>query len=106
MTLSALSQAIQMGTKSTYGYTYGKGYEMQGEFIVQMLSSIMKSMEDTLNEWAVAPLIAWNFGEDASYPKVKLMPLNNQTQQYLLSLFEKLLTKNPDSVPQEFIDKL
>lgn len=106
MVLSTLAQAIQMGTKSTYGYTYGKGYEMQGEFIVQMLSSIMKAMEDTLNEWAVAPLIDWNFGAGASYPRVKLMPLNNETQRYLLSLFEKLLAKDPSSIPQEFIDKL
>jgi len=106
MTLSALSQAIQMGTKSTYGYTYGKGYEMQGEFIVQMLHSIMKSMEDTLNQWAVAPLIEWNFGSNASYPRIKLMPLNNSIQSFLLGLFEKLLTKDPTLVPQEFIDKL
>ena len=106
MVLSTLAQAIQMGTKSTYGYTYGKGYEMQGEFIVQMLSSIMKSMEDTLNEWAVTPLIEWNFGPDASHPKIKLMPLNDEVQRYLLSLFEKLLAKDPTIVPQEFIDKL
>jgi len=106
MVLSTLAQAIQMGTKSTYGYTYGKGYEMQGEFIVQMLSSIMKSMEDTLNQWAVNPLIEWNFGANASYPRVKLMPLNSDTQQYMLSLFEKLLAKDPTIVPQEFIDKL
>jgi len=106
MVLSTLAQAIQMGTKSTYGYTYGKGYEMQGEFIVQMLSSIMKSMEDTLNEWAVDPLIEWNFGPDASRPRIKLMPLNNEVQRYLLSLFEKLLAKDPSIVPQEFIDKL
>lgn len=106
MVLSTLAQAIQMGTKSTYAYTYGKGYEMQGEFIVQMLSSIMKSMEDTLNQWAVAPLIEWNFGHDASMPKIKLMPLNNNTQQYMMSLFEKLLTKDPTLVSQEFIDSL
>ena len=106
MVLSTLAQAISMGTKSTYGYTYGKGYEMQGEFIVQMLSSIMKSIEDTLNEWAVSPLIDWNFGPEASHPKIKLMPLDNSTQQYMLSLFEKLLVKDSSTVPQEFITKL
>lgn len=105
MTLSALAQAVAMGTKSTYGYTYGKGYEMQGEFIVQMLHNIMKSMEDTLNQWAVTQLIDWNFGTGV-YPRIKLMPLQNEQQRYLMSLFEKLITKDPTLAPQEFVDKL
>lgn len=105
MMLSTLAQAAQMGTKSTYGYTYGAGYEKQGEFIIQMLGSIMKAIEDTLNQWAVAPLIDWNFGT-ACYPRIKLMPLQGSTQAYLLDLFEKLITKDPTIAPQEFIDKL
>ena len=106
MSLSTLTQAIQMGTKSTYNYTYGKGYEIQTTFIVQMLQSVMKSMEDTLNEWAVAPLIDWNFNS-GSYPKIKLMPLKDTTQQFLMSIFESLIRKDPASyVTPAFASKL
>ena len=103
--LSTLSQAITMGTGQKYAYTYGAGFGMQSAFVVQALASVMKSMEDTLNEWAIAQLIDWNFGTGC-YPKIKLMPLNNETQAYLLSLFEALLKKDPSSIPQEFIDRL
>lgn len=105
MMLSTLAQAAQLGTKSKYAYTYGAGYTSQGEFIVQMLHSIMKSMEDTLNQWAVAPLIDWNFGTTA-YPKIKLMPLQDSVRAYLLTLFEKIVSKDPTKISPEFADKL
>ena len=106
MSLSTLTQAIQMGTKSTYNYTYGRGYEMQSTFIIQMLHSVMKSMEDTLNEWAVAPLIDWNFNS-GSYPKIKLMPLKDSTQEFLMTIFEALIKKDPTTyVSPAFASKL
>ncbi len=94
MALSTLTQAIQMGTGSTYKYTYGKGFETQTAFVIQMLHSIMKNMENTLNEWAVAPLIDWNFGT-SNYPHIKLMPLRARTQEYLMSIYESLIKKEP-----------
>jgi len=103
--LSTLTQAIQLGTKSTYGYTYGAGYNMQGEFIAQMLGSIMKSMEDTLNEWAIPELIDWNFGS-SNYPKIKLMPLKDDAQAYILKLFEALVTKDPSLLSAEYLTHL
>lgn len=105
MVLSTLSQAITMGTGQKYAYTYGAGFGMQGEYITQALESVMKNIEDTLNEWAVAELIDWNFGTGC-YPKIKLMPLKNEIQIYMMKLFESLLKKDPDRIPQEFIDKL
>lgn len=91
--LSTLTQAIQLGMKTSYNYPYGSGYSSQTEFIDQMLSSIMKSMEDTLNEWAVAPLIDWNFNR-GSYPKIKLMPLDNSVREATMKLFTSLISKD------------
>lgn len=62
-------------------------------------------MEDTLNQWAVAPLIDWNFGTTA-YPKIKLMPLQDSVRSYLLSLFEKIVSKDPSQLSPEFTDKI
>ena len=94
MALSTLTQAIQMGTGSTYKYPYGKGFETQTAFVIQMLHSIMMNMENTLNEWAVAPLIDWNFGT-SNYPKIKLMSLRARTQEHLMRIFETLIRKDP-----------
>lgn len=92
--LSTLTQAMSLGTKSTYNYPYGSGYTSQTSFIDQMLQSVMKSMEDTLNEWAVAPLIDWNFGT-GSYPKIKLMPLKDEVKEGIMKLFSELVKKDP-----------
>jgi hypothetical protein len=103
--LSTLTQATQLGTKSTYNYTYGSGFNVQSNFIVQMLQSVMKNMEDTLNEWAVAPLIDWNF-KNGSYPKIKLMPLKTDTERLILSIFETIVKKDPSYLTSSFINKL
>ncbi len=93
--LSTLTQAMQLGARSTYAYPYGKGFETQGAYIIQMLESVMKNMENTLNEWAVAPLIDWNFGTD-SYPTIKLMPTKAKTQAFMMKIFETLVKKDPE----------
>lgn len=104
--LSTLTQAMQLGSKGKYNYPYGSGYSVQSNFIVQMIQSVMKNMEDTLNEWAVAPLIDWNFNK-GSYPKIKLMPLKDRTEQYMMSIFEALIKKDPTTYASPgFVNKL
>jgi len=92
--LSTLTQAMSLGTKSTYNYPYGSGYDAQSMFIIQMLQNVMTTMEDTLNKWAIAPLVDWNFGS-GSYPKIKLMPLKDEVNGKLIEVFEKLISKDP-----------
>lgn len=93
--LSTLTQAMRMGTQTTYAYTYGQGYKTQGGFIVQMLDSVSRNIENTLNEWAVAPLIDWNFGTQ-SYPKIKLIQPQSDTKEQILKVFDSLLRKDPE----------
>lgn len=105
MVLSTLAQAIQTSTKTKYAYTYGSGVTQQNEFVIQMLQMIMKNMEDVLNEWAVAPLIDWNF-KNGSYPKIKLQPLQSSTQEYLLHIFQSIITKDPSLLTTEYVSTL
>lgn len=92
--LSTLTQALQMGTKQKYAYPYGKGFSTQSEFIIQMLYSVVKTMEDTLNTWAVPQLIDWNFATK-QYPKIKLIPLKDEKEDYIMKIFEDLIKKDP-----------
>lgn len=103
--LSTLAQAIQTGTKTKYAYTYGSGVSQQNEFIVMMLASIMRQIEDTLNEWAVAPLVDWNF-TNPSYPKIKLQPLHSATENYLLDIFKAIVTKDPSLLTSAYVSTL
>jgi hypothetical protein len=95
--LSTLTQAMRMGTGDKYAYTYGSGFKTQGGFILQMLDSVMRNIENTLNQWAVAPLVDWNFNS-ASYPTIKLIPSQSDIQSQILSIFETLLKKDPDKI--------
>jgi hypothetical protein len=104
--LSTLTQAMRMGTGSTYAYTYGSGYKTQGGFILQMLDSVMRNIENTLNQWAIAPLIDWNFGTKA-YPQLKLVPSQSGTQDHILKIFEELMKKDPERmITPGFAEKL
>ncbi len=63
-------------------------------------------MSDTLNEWAIPPLVDWNFGSK-NYPKIKLMPLKEQSIQYMMSIYEALIRKDPNTYMQPgFANKL
>ena len=103
--LSALTQITQMGTSGKYAYTYGKGFQHQSEYLAQVLSSIMKSMTDTLNEWAVAPLINWNF-KGSSYPLLQFAPLTDEIQVMLSDIFYTMIKRKDFSLPEEFENKV
>ncbi len=105
MVLSTLTQMMNMGASSKYNYTYGSGYEYQAQFITHMLNSIMSSIEDTLNTWAVAPLIDFNFGTGV-YPKIKLMPLSGETEQYMMKIFSDIIRKDPSQINPEVMEKI
>jgi len=104
--LSTLTQAMRMGTGSTYAYTYGSGYKTQGDFIFQMLNSVMRNIENTINQWAIAPLIDWNFGTKA-YPQLKLITSQSGANEQVLKIFEELMKKDPEKmITPGFAEKL
>jgi hypothetical protein len=62
-------------------------------------------MEDTINQWAIAPLIDWNFGT-GNYPKIKLMPLKDEVNGTLIEVFKTLIGKNPEIITPAFANSL
>ena len=105
MMISALTQISQVGTKQKYNYPYGKGYKYQDQYLSQAITSIMHSMEDTLNEWAVAPLIDWNFNS-SSYPLLKFTPLTDEIQMMLNEIFYAMMKKREYRLPPEVENKV
>jgi hypothetical protein len=103
--ISTLTQAMNLGSSGQYDYPYGSGYKTQSQFIMQMLESVMRSIEYTINEWVIPPLIDWNFGT-GKYPKMKMMPLKDEVQSYLFAIFEDLIKKDPALIPPDFLSKI
>ncbi|MHA1329608.1 MAG: phage portal protein family protein [Candidatus Hodarchaeales archaeon] len=100
MARSALCQAID---QVKYAYPYGKG-TTSSQFLIMAIESIMRQMEATLNTYAVAPLIDFNFGTSA-YPKIKFEKISDVSKQFLMDVFDQVM-KAKVQLPKGFIDQV
>jgi len=98
MTRSALMQAMN---QVKYAYPYGKG-TASSQFLILAIESIMKQMATTLNNFAIAPLIDWNF-KSSAYPKIQFEKLSDLSQVFLRDIFEKI-TKSKVVLPEGFVN--
>jgi len=101
MSISALTQIV---SQVKYAYPYGKGTE-QSKYLGMAIHSIMRQMETTLNTYAVAPLIDWNFASQ-SYPQIKLENLTDEVQILLARVFDKILSRKEIEIPSDFIEEV
>jgi len=102
MSKSALVQVLD---QIKYAYPYGKGTQ-SSQYATLSIQSIMNQMESTLNTYAVAPLIDWNFGSQA-YPRIEFEKITGQTAQFLETVFSKIADSKrlPDGFVDEVIDE-
>ena len=100
MARSALTQAMD---QVKYAYPYGKGTP-SSQFLILTLESIMSEMAATLNTFAIAPLIDFNYGTNA-YPTLKFEKISDISKTFLREVFEKII-KNDGVIPQGFIDEV
>ena len=101
MAISALTQVI---SQVKYAYPYGRGTE-QSRYLTMAIHAIMRQMEATLNNYAVAPLIDWNFGTKA-YPKIKLQDLTDEVQMFLAHIFDQIMNRKDTRLPEGFIEEV
>lgn len=100
MSKSALVQVLD---QVKYAYPYGKGTPAS-QYVDLAIQSIMKEMEATLNVYAIAPLIDWNFGTQA-YPEIKFEKLADSSQAFLREVFTQIIKKG-DTLPDGFIEEV
>jgi len=100
----AKSALVQFVEQTKYAYPYGRGTTQSATFYMA-IKSVMRQMEDTLNNYAVAPLIDWNF-KNGSYPKIKLMDITEEAQIYLNRVFEDIVRRKDVKLPEEFVEEV
>ena len=101
MSISALTQII---SQIKYAYPYGKGTE-QSKYLSLALHAIMRQMEATLNTYAVAPLIDWNFATK-SYPQIKLQDLTDEVQMLLSQVFNQIIKRKEVPISDDFVEEV
>ncbi|MCD6402681.1 hypothetical protein J7L36_02410 [bacterium] len=100
MSRSALTQAID---QVRYAYPYGKGTP-SSQFLVLTIESIMNQMAATLNTYAVAPLIDFNF-KTSAYPEIKFEKISDVSQEFLREVFSEIM-KARVQLPEGFINQV
>lgn len=101
MARSALTQATD---QEKYAYPYGSGTPAS-QFLVLAIESIMRQMEVTLNTYAIAPLIDWNFTSKA-YPRLQFDTMADTTQVFLREVFEKIMKNEQPILPEGFVNEI
>lgn len=99
----AKSALVQVLDQVKYAYPYGKGTPAS-QYVDLAIQSIMQQMEATLNTYAVAPLIDWNFGTQ-SYPKIKFEKLADASTAFLRDVFNQIM-KAQHELPDGFISEV
>jgi hypothetical protein len=99
----AKSALVQVLDQVKYAYPYGKGTPAS-QYVDLAIESIMKQIESTLNTYAVAPLIDWNFGTNA-YPQIKFEKLADSSVAFLRDVFGQII-KGGNTLPEGFINEI
>ena len=100
MAKSALAQAV---SNEQYAYPYGKGTP-SSQYLVLSIESIMRQIEATLNAYAIAPLIDWNFGTKA-YPVLRFDHISDIAQDFLKDVFNSIM-KYDKPLPEGFVNEV
>ena len=100
MARSALTQAMD---QVKYAYPYGRGTSAS-VMLSLSIESILEQMEATLNSYAIAPLIDWNFNTKC-YPKVKFERLTDGSKSFLRETFDKIMKSGTD-IPDGFVEEV
>ncbi len=103
MARSALTQALD---QVKYAYPYGRGTP-SSQYLILTIESIMKQMEATLNTFAVAPLIDFNYGTKA-YPQIRFERISDISKTFLREVFDRIMragTQLPDGFVEEVISE-
>jgi len=99
----AKSALVQVLDQVKYAYPYGKGTPAS-QYVDLAIQSIMKQMEATINTYAVAPLVDWNFGTHA-YPKIRFEKLADASTAFLRDVFNQIM-KAGHELPDGFISEV
>jgi hypothetical protein len=105
MKISALTQITSMGTGDKYAYTYGKGFTQQGDYLNQAVESILRTMEYTINQWAINPLIDWNFNSKA-YPQLRFTSMTSEVQIMMNQIFYAMIRSKDFILPGGFQNEI
>lgn len=104
MAKACLSQFLDLGTSGERG-SYALSQD-KSKFFFNALEAVLMDIADTINNYLIADLVQYNFGKNASYPKLVFRPLNDETADAVVKLFSDITMANAPNVTAPFILQL
>lgn len=101
MAKACLGQFLDLGTSGERGsFALSKD---KSSFFYDSLQAVLSDIEDVINNFLIADLVQYNYGFDASMPKLKFRPLKDDTAGDILEIFKNLLIAPTPNVTPPFL---
>lgn len=93
--------AAQGGSAGSYALSAD-----QSEFFLKSRQAVADEMAGAIRRDLFGPLIAFNFGVDASVPKIEIGPISKKQGENALEMLNAVVTAVNLNVPHDFVDQL
>jgi hypothetical protein len=78
----------------------------QKDFFLQGLQAVLDEIEWHINNYLIPPLVKYNFGENAKYPKWTFQPLAPESQDKALEVWQALVTAAQPAVKPKLMEAI
>lgn len=78
----------------------------QSAFFLKSREAVVQEIQSSITHDVIAPLVLYNFGRNANYPKFKFGPLTEENMQSIVGLFQAMSVAPALQVPPGFLDIL
>lgn len=104
MAKAVLGQFLDLGTSGERGsYALSKD---KSSFFYNALEAVLLDISDAINNYVIADLAQYNFGQNASFPRIRFKPLNDETADAVLETYRQIVMANTPNITPSFMLQL
>jgi hypothetical protein len=104
MAKAVLGQFLDLGTSGERGsYALSKD---KSSFFYNALEAVLLDISDAINNYVIADLAQYNFGQDAAFPRIRFKPLNDETADAVLETYRQIIMANTPNITPTFMLQL
>lgn len=104
MAKAMLAQFLDLGTTGERG-SYALSRD-KSEFFFNSIEAVLHDIEEAINNYIIADLIQYNYGVNASYPRIRFRPLNDEAADAVLETYRQVIMANSPNVTPTFMLQL
>lgn len=104
MSKAAMMQFMDLGTNDERGSLALS--QDKSSFFYDAAQAVLEEIGEAFNEYVIAPLVRYNFGENAAPPKMRFKPIQDKQGEAIIDLFKQIMASPAPNVTPPFILRL